>query len=161
MKRRDLLRMGLGLAALSSKSFAWTPGGDLSAEEKKTLLLMHNRARNDVGVPALTWSDELADSAQIWAEYMARTGNFKHSEVQYGENLSSCDDLVEVAVGYWIDEKKFYRPGSPSTLECGHYTQVVWRNTKRLGAGKAQGDGTTFWVCQYDPPGNFRGKAPY
>jgi hypothetical protein len=48
---------------------------------------------------------------------------------------------------------------------CGHYTQVVWRNTERVGCGystcQAQGFNFEVWVCNYDPPGNFIGQAPY
>jgi pathogenesis-related protein 1 len=48
---------------------------------------------------------------------------------------------------------------------CGHYTQVVWRNTQRVGCGYStcQSQGYTFeiWVCNYDPPGNFIGQTPY
>ncbi|HEY6878991.1 MAG TPA: CAP domain-containing protein, partial [Polyangiales bacterium] len=48
---------------------------------------------------------------------------------------------------------------------CGHYTQLVWRATRRFGCGSAdcmQGDWRkTYWVCNYDPPGNLRGQFPY
>lgn len=51
-------------------------------------------------------------------------------------------------------------PGTCSCISfqcnaCGHYTQVVWRDSERLGCGV--GDctgGGEIWVCNYDPPGN-------
>ncbi|PKI53176.1 hypothetical protein CRG98_026437 [Punica granatum] len=45
---------------------------------------------------------------------------------------------------------------------CGHYTQVVWRNSVRLGCAKIRCiTGGTFIGCNYDPPGNFIGQQPY
>ena len=44
---------------------------------------------------------------------------------------------------------------------CGHYTQIVWRKSQRLGCGMASCGDTEVWVCNYDPPGNFLGQRPY
>jgi hypothetical protein len=44
---------------------------------------------------------------------------------------------------------------------CGHYTQIVWRNTKSVGCAVARGKGVEVWVCNYDPPGNYAGQRPY
>jgi hypothetical protein len=49
---------------------------------------------------------------------------------------------------------------------CGHYTQLVWRNTREVGCGYAtcvddNGFSDGVWVCNYSPPGNFVGQAPY
>ncbi|KAK2998900.1 hypothetical protein RJ639_023346, partial [Escallonia herrerae] len=39
---------------------------------------------------------------------------------------------------------------------CGHYTQVVWRNSVRLGCARVQSNsGWWFIACNYDPPGNY------
>jgi hypothetical protein len=41
-------------------------------------------------------------------------------------------------------------------------TQVVWRESVRLGCGTAScNDGGVIWVCNYDPPGNYLGNMPY
>ena len=45
---------------------------------------------------------------------------------------------------------------------CGHYTQLVWSSTERVGCGKGVcGDGSVIWACRYDPPGNWVGEWPY
>ncbi|MEM9017804.1 MAG: hypothetical protein AAGC68_12385, partial [Verrucomicrobiota bacterium] len=63
-----------------------------------------------------------------------------------------------------------FRPGSAAVLTgnkvTGHYTQMVWRRTREIGAGKAviqkgQYRGWVIVVGIYDPPGNFGGQAPY
>ena len=44
---------------------------------------------------------------------------------------------------------------------CGHYTQVVWRKSLRVGCGMATCGATEVWVCNYDPAGNWDGERPY
>jgi len=44
---------------------------------------------------------------------------------------------------------------------CGHYTQIVWRDTKQVGCGVARDNRREIWVCNYDPPGNWVGHRPY
>jgi hypothetical protein len=48
---------------------------------------------------------------------------------------------------------------------CGHYTQLVWRNSLRLGCGTAEclckGSTWRVMVCDYNPAGNVIGQWPY
>ena len=51
-------------------------------------------------------------------------------------------------------------------FKAGHYTQMVWKDTTAIGAGKAiilEGEqkGWLVVVCNYDPPGNIAGVKPY
>ena len=53
-------------------------------------------------------------------------------------------------------------------MNTGHFTQVVWKGSKRLGVGKAKGkwtyQGTTYdceyIVARYSPGGNVAGAFP-
>ncbi|CAN8327317.1 unnamed protein product [Cochlearia groenlandica] len=68
------------------------------------------------------------------------------------------------AVAMWIGEKSYYDYYSNSCHgpACGHYTQIVWRGSARLGCGKAKcGSGASIIVCNYDPAGNYMGTKPY
>jgi PadR family transcriptional regulator len=44
---------------------------------------------------------------------------------------------------------------------CGHYTQIVWSNTREVGCGVARDSNREVWVCNYNPPGNWIGERPY
>ena len=61
-------------------------------------------------------------------------------------------------VGMWTDEESAYdfRRGGFS-MDTGHFTQVVWRDTREVGCGTASCKGLDIFVCNYDPPGNVEG----
>ena len=42
----------------------------------------------------------------------------------------------------------------------GHFTQVVWKESKKLGIAYASGKSGTYVVANYDPAGNFLGQYP-
>ncbi|UJR16771.1 hypothetical protein I4U23_003671 [Adineta vaga] len=63
----------------------------------------------------------------------------------------------------WYDEIKYYnfnRPGFSSAT--GHFTQVVWKSSTKLGMGVAFGNGgqRVVVVAQYGPAGNMMGAFP-
>lgn len=91
-----------------------------------------------------------------------------HSNGPYGENIAwGSPDLSGInAVKLWVDEKQYYNYNSNSCASgkvCGHYTQVVWKNSMRLGCAKVKckNKGGAFIVCNYDPRGNIVGQRPY
>jgi Cysteine-rich secretory protein family len=49
-------------------------GSDLSSQEVRQLVDLHNRIRADVGVGPVSWSNKLATYAQQWADRLASTG---------------------------------------------------------------------------------------
>ncbi|KAG2704015.1 hypothetical protein I3843_06G154800 [Carya illinoinensis] len=126
----------------------------------------HSAARAEVGVPPLTWDDQVASYAQNYANQRIGDCNMVHSDGPYGENIawSSGDLMGTDAVKMWVDEKSNYDPNSNTCVggQCLHYTQVVWRNSVRLGCAKVRcNSGGTFIGCNYDPPGNYNGERPY
>lgn len=132
----------------------------------KQFVAAHNSARSKVGVPTVVWSEKLAAYAQQWANTLITSGRFEHRRrPAYGENLFEIEGAratpAEV-VRSWVEEVRDYdyRANTCHGM-CGHYTQVVWRNTKAIGCAVARTPGREVWVCNYDPPGNFIGERPY
>ncbi|KAL9321316.1 hypothetical protein ACSQ67_013155 [Phaseolus vulgaris] len=129
----------------------------------------HNAARSQVGVPNIVWDNTVAAFAQNYANQRQGDCNLIHSGGggKYGENLakSSGDLSGKDAVKLWVDEKQYYDYNSNSCAagqQCGHYTQVVWRNSVRVGCAKVRcSNGGTFITCNYSPPGNYVGQRPY
>lgn len=112
----------------------------------------------------MAWSDELAAVAQAWADNLKASGcAFEHSgNRRYGENLSyfmpeGMMSPEDVATG-WYDEVSAYdfRAGRFG-FNTGHFTQLVWAASTRLGCGVSMCNGGELWVCNYDPPGNVQG----
>ncbi len=144
----------------------------------------HNRLRAMVDtatpLPDLVWDTQLAADSQAWSEHLAATGcGLTHSMGDYGENLywqSGGTVTAESVVTSWYDEISCYTFGSFMSTDvcdmactdamnasgCGHYTQVVWRNTQRVGCGVATcTSGAEIWTCRYDPAGNWIGEPAY
>ncbi len=153
-------------------------GSTLTSEEANELVRYHNKARTEVDVGPVKWSPTVAKFAQEWADEVARTGNVAHRpeegdwKQKYGENWGSGDNYgVLMAAGDWYKEIQFYTRGTPipedfASFKAGHYTQMVWKDTTEIGAGKAviqEGDskGKLVIVCNYNPRGNITGKKPY
>ncbi|XP_073270901.1 pathogenesis-related leaf protein 6-like [Primulina huaijiensis] len=127
----------------------------------------HNAARAQVRVGPMTWDANVAAFAQRYVNSRLGDCNLVHSTNRpYGENLAkgSGDFTGVAAVNLWVAEKPNYNYGSNSCVggECLHYTQVVWRNSVRLGCARAQcNNGWWYISCNYDPPGNYVGQRPY
>jgi uncharacterized protein YkwD len=127
------------------------------------ILDAHNRARARHCAAPLAWSAPLAEAAQRWAMALRQRGcALEHSGGPYGENLAAGTSGTldgEAVTAMWYDEVARYRfaPGGFS-MQTGHFTQVVWRATRRIGCAVTACGGLDLWVCEYDPPGNVRGE---
>ena len=173
MLRRPARLLSSCLAALlllASADACATPGGSrLDRDEVRILLQEHNRTRAQVGVRPLRWSPQVASSAQRWADHLAGSScRMRHSRGSgYGENLfigSANYYGVEDAAQAWAAERRLYRGGplrQYNWAPSGHYTQMVWRDTRHLGCGVSECDDMMIVVCHYEPKGNFLGRAPY
>ncbi|XP_022762226.1 pathogenesis-related protein 1-like [Durio zibethinus] len=126
----------------------------------------HNAARATVNVGPMKWDDKVATFASNYANQRKGDCKLVHSGGPYGENLagSSADLSATAAVNMWVAERPKYNYNSNSCVggECRHYTQVVWRNSVRLGCAKVRcNNGGTIITCNYDPPGNYVNQRPY
>jgi uncharacterized protein YkwD len=156
-------------AALAAATPCLAGAVDRTSTLDARLLAAHNRERTALGVPALVWDARLARDAQAWAAQLARSGTMVHAaHTDDGENLwagTSRRYSPEEMVGLWLAEKRDYRPGifpnvskSGDFAAVGHYTQVIWRTTERVGCAVADNGREEFLVCRYARPGNVIGE---
>ena len=167
------LILSLSVLAENNKCGYCIPkGSNITCEEIKKALNLVNKIRAEVGSPPLEWDCSLAEGAQAWAEKLAKTGSFRHSSGNYGENLymymsfgMAPNASLKDAVLTWYSEKKNFVYGKDGWCKegtvCGHYTQLVWKSTKKIGCGKAISGNNVYIVCRFYPPGNWLGKQPY
>uniref|UniRef100_A0A7N4PUQ5 SCP domain-containing protein n=1 Tax=Sarcophilus harrisii TaxID=9305 RepID=A0A7N4PUQ5_SARHA len=147
---------------------------------------IHNKFRSQVTPKAsnmrrVSWDADLAKVAKEWAQKC----KFEHnpdlnipqklypSFSAVGENLwiGSIGAFSEnEAIKSWNDEVKNYDfQNKKCTGVCGHYTQVVWAATYKIGcavqfcpkiARSVITNGAVF-VCDYGPAGNYYNMKPY
>ncbi len=153
------------------------------------------RSELNAGINDLKWSDSIAKDAQTYADKLAASGRFEHdtnnnpSDINkryengiYGENLyaSSRATSFSEAAQAWVDEKQYYTYGKVEVdttcvdgidkhgnkILCGHYTQIIWKETTLVGCAKSRYSKGSFKggevvVCKYQTPGNYIGQTPY
>jgi uncharacterized protein YkwD len=142
--------------------------GPIAAE----LLAAHNGERKRVGVHQLTWNEGLAKDAKIWANQLARQGRMRHSSRDaregIGENLWAGTKgrfSPTRMINAFIREKQYFKPGlfpdvttTGNWGDVGHYTQLIWPDTKEIGCAITGNAKTDYLVCRYKPSGNWRGE---
>ncbi|XP_022135282.1 pathogenesis-related protein PR-1-like [Momordica charantia] len=158
----------LVLLSSSGSSGAAAPARNDRALQKQ-FLAPHNAARYALRLAPLVWDAKLARYAQSYANKRRGDCALRHSGGPYGENIfwgSGNAWTPAQAVADWVSERQWYSYWANSCVEgelCGHYTQIVWRSTRRIGCARVtcNAGGGVFITCNYDPPGNYIGERPY
>ncbi|XP_007125871.1 GLIPR1-like protein 1 [Physeter macrocephalus] len=143
----------------------------------------HNEARGRVQPTAasmkhMSWDEGLAKTAKAWAN-KCKFGHNPclskshqcHPTFQFvGENIWLGALIIftpKSAVDFWYNETEFYDFNHLSCSKtCGHYTQVVWANSYKVGCAiticpKLGRSDTAIFVCDYGPTGNYPNMPPY
>ena len=126
----------------------------------------HNAKRILHNSPPVQYSLDIEQQAQKWADHLIATNKFEHSNTKYGENLmmggtSSKTPIdkartIKNAVEMFYGEIKAYKEPK-FKMTTGHFTQVVWKASSRIGVGIASSNGKVVVVINYNPPGNMAG----
>jgi len=128
-------------------------------------LSQHNEIRRrHQNTPDVVSNQWLVNMAKECADKMASSGVFGHCNK--GENIAMSygtgGDLAAHALKMWYDEEKpmwpGYGQGNGFTHGTGHFTQVVWASTTKVGCALAKGGQSTYVVCNYFPHGNMQGE---
>jgi cysteine-rich secretory family protein len=185
---------GSGTAASTdgaSTPVADAPGGVGEPAELAGITLYHNQVRMMVDttglaagpLPALEWDASLAATAAAWVAQCQDTsgdGLVDHNANRsaghpwyVGENIfastgtATAHDAVLYPMYGWAAEQAHYHYDTNTCdagATCGHYTQLVWRATQKLGCALGRCPGLAFpstIVCDYGPGGNVNNEKPY
>ncbi|KAJ6639770.1 Protein PRY2, partial [Pseudolycoriella hygida] len=128
----------------------------------------HNQYRSRHGSPNVSArSTDINTHAQNWANYLAKTDKFIHSNGPYGENLykiwggsTDKNSIIADAIRAFYSEIKYYDWKHPGfSMKTGHFTQLIWKSSIEIGVGIATFPDKRYKqrtvVCiNYRPPGN-------
>lgn len=137
------------------------------------VLAAHNVARLEAGVAPLEWDSELGVAAARYAFQLAINNTFGHSESRArggaGENSwmgTRGAFPVELMIESWLRESGQFRPGvfpivsrTGNWRDVGHYSQIIWPTTQKVGCALATNALSDYLVCRYRPAGNVNGVA--
>jgi len=139
----------------------------------RRVLAKHNQFRASRGIAPLQWNTELANDARR----IATQGPYmEHMPCQIPDMGPCGQCLWGGSSGYFTPEsmvQSWYDESTQTGFTCGpvtesnfqgigHYTQVMWANTRFLGCFLQTRPGNgDYLVCNYSPPGNYIGQSPW
>ncbi len=169
----SLFLAGLMLAACSSAAPQYRPlparvAAPAPANVAARILSIHNRERAAAGVAPVVWDPALEAAAAGCARGLAASGGLRHSNRQArrgtGENLwmgARGYWPVETMVASWTNERRNFRAGifpnvsrTGNWMDIGHYSQMIWPTTTRIGCAIGTSKRWDALVCRYAPAGN-------
>ncbi|VDM15067.1 unnamed protein product [Wuchereria bancrofti] len=168
------------------------PGGQLTPQQRIDIVDQHNEFRSSLihgklknkdnifmprgkNMLQLTWSCQLENSAQRWANQCVFGHSPKNQRQGTGENLYAYWSSVSVeklkntagtnaGESWWSELPQLYtdNPSNRLTPEVSrqnvlHFTQMAWGKTHKIGCGivtNCAGGHTLIVVCHYSPVGN-------
>ncbi|KAF7256133.1 hypothetical protein EG68_07221 [Paragonimus skrjabini miyazakii] len=150
----------------NSSKIPTNPYAAISKGFNRECFLEHNRLRAIHNSPNLRLDKKLMNSAQKHAEAMARENQLRMQEdIEYGQNAAMqvfsnylTISGTEVA-RLWYKHSANYDYSENNQFDKRNFTQIVWKNTERVGFGCAINEDfkTVFMVGHYWPPGNIEG----
>ena len=134
-------------------------------------LKSHNKYRKIHHVEPLKLNKEICKISEDYAKKLANEiGHLEHSENIYegdilGENLFYCcgvDPTGESVSKNWYGENRKFDYEGDWKKGTGHFTQMIWKETKEVGFGVYRNiKGQTYVVANYHPAGNVIGFFKY
>ena len=158
----------------------------LTQDQINAFVDAHNQARSgplnptpSPALPPVSWDAILADSVYNYAiKCQGSSGLLDHNanrSTDYqalggsgyvGENIYGTSGRTATpadAVTLWMSEASSY-DYTTNSGNAGHYTQVVWRDSVRIGCAIVDCPALTYHntvICDYAPGGNINGQRPY
>jgi pathogenesis-related protein 1 len=158
----------------------------LAQDQINAFVDAHNQARSgpltpppSPALPPVSWDAILADSVYAYAIKCQGSGGLldhnanRSTDYQalggsgyVGENIYGTSGTATPAgaVMLWMSEASSYDYTTNDITAAGHYTQVVWRDSVRIGCAIVDCPALTYHntvICDYAPGGNITGQKPY
>ncbi|WVQ81542.1 hypothetical protein IAT38_003666 [Cryptococcus sp. DSM 104549] len=129
---------------------------------------LHNAARAKYGAEPVVWDEELAQVAKEHAEACNAAHTKAAENLQWGGGFGTPKGAVDA----WMSEDTLYNWANPVYSDAtGHFTQIVWKDTKKIGCYIAKCPVNTVQpasiaesfqtACEYDPAGNFVNEGAF
>lgn len=158
-------------------SFIFCPafGDSLSGQEIAQVLKIHNDARRATGgtdVNALTWDYDMARKASEHANTCSFRTKIADKNLGglYAAQTAKTNAVRDMVRGWKESGEADYnlRTGTCADGQCGHYKQMIWSTTTKIGCGKATCPSDTvfktrdgiFLACYYSPARLYTDKKP-
>jgi len=146
---------------------------------QQRVLVSHNVHRANHSASNLVWDNALASTAAKIASTCVYAHNTTTDGGGYGQNIAAglaADNITAIItelfyngeVGYYTNLYGQANPDMSNFHNWGHFSQIVWKGTSRVGCatqycpkGLANVGPYTpphFTVCNYGPPGNYLGE---
>jgi Cysteine-rich secretory protein family len=165
--------VGTAQAAKRKRSVNAAPVPVIVDHFQAEMLRAHNDERKFHGRAPLAWDAALAADAAKWAGTLAAKNQFQHAfaeltKKKQGENLwmgTRGSYRFDEMVAHWTDEVKQTRSGrfpdvskTGNWADVGHFTQLVWPSTTKVGCAIRSSVQDDYLVCRYWPAGNMIGE---
>jgi len=143
--------------------------GELGEFERECMN-QHNLKRPLHSAGPLTWSEECAEHARKWVQHLVEIDTLAHdNESGMGENcgyfqssnVSSKSDsewAINVSNMWYGEIEKYDFDKSGYQSQTGHFTQMIWKSTTKMGCAIAKKGTKVYIVANYYPPGNFMSR---
>ncbi|GAM87559.1 hypothetical protein ANO11243_055860 [Dothideomycetidae sp. 11243] len=144
----------------------------------------HNLHRANHGADAVHWDPKLERAAMKSAQRCTFAHFMGENGLSYGQNLAlglPATQIADIVTSQWYSEVNAYAgdygqadPNMSDFGNWGHFTQVVWKNTARIGCATWHCDsvatsatdptplsaayGGDITYCNYEGPGNYVGE---
>ncbi|WWD21041.1 hypothetical protein CI109_105522 [Kwoniella shandongensis] len=146
-------------SSLPAPSASSATSSDGDGTSPQTWVDLHNAARKKYGAADVVWDESLAKVAEEHAKLCNKQHTKAAENLQWGDGTPTPQGAVDA----WMAEASQYDWNNPVYSEAtGHFTQVVWKDTTRIGcyiaqcaAGKVSSDAGFQTACEYDPAGNY------
>lgn len=112
-------------------------------------LRFQNNIRSYYDIPVMSYNNDLALEAQVWAEYLASIDDIQVSTDNYGENIFYIDKiyantrnknaLLEASINWIVD-----------TNNWDTFNQIIYPEATNIGFGMAENNKSIYVVAKYN-----------